>query len=300
MIAMLNNFLLQAAETAAAPGGEEEKVTFVLTDPTTYVAKATELVETHGMAVVMAIAIYVIGKIVLKVVLGGVDKLMTKRGLDQMLRSFLKSIMHMAGMAMIIIAALGALGVDTTSFAAVLGAAVFAIGFALQDSLGNFASGVMIILFKPFSIGDFVEAGGVTGVIVEISVFCTILKTGDNKKVIVPNSAMTGGNIVNYSANDTRRIDLVFGISYDDDMKKARQVMTDVIAKDDRILQDPAPTIGLSELGDNSVNFVCRPWVKTGDYWPVLFDLNENMKNAFDSNGLNFPYPQRDVHMIEN
>ena len=295
MIALMN-WLQETTEKVAdaAPKGA-----FEWTNPEAYLRKLIDVSTEHGPALLQAIAIYVIGKIVLKIVLGAIDKLLKKRGLDDMLRSFLKSIMHMAGMAMIVIAALGALGVDTTSFAAVLGAAVFAIGFALQGSLGNFAAGVMIILFKPFSIGDFVEAGGTSGVIVEISVFCTVLKTGDNKKVIVPNSGMTGGNIVNFSANATRRVDLVFGISYDDDMKKARQVMTDVIAKESRILQDPAPTIGLVELGDNSVNFVCRPWVNSADYWGVLFDLNESMKEAFDSNGLNFPYPQRDVHMIE-
>ena len=295
MIALMN-WLQETTEKVTTKAPE---AAFEWTNPEAYGRKAIELGTEHGPALIQAIAIYVIGKIVLKIVLGAIEKLMKKRGLDDMLRSFLKSIMHMAGMAMIVIAALGALGVDTTSFAAVLGAAVFAIGFALQGSLGNFAAGVMIILFKPFKIGDFVEGGGTSGVIVEISVFCTVLKTGDNKKVIVPNSGMTGGNIVNYSANSTRRVDLVFGIGYDDDMKKARQVMTDVIAKESRILQDPAPTIGLVELGDNSVNFVCRPWVNSADYWGVLFDLNENMKEAFDSNGLNFPYPQRDVHMIE-
>ncbi|MFT5286994.1 MAG: small conductance mechanosensitive channel [Planctomycetota bacterium] len=264
-----------------------------------YVNKAAELFDAHGLNVVKAIAIYVIGKMVLKIALGIIGKLMSKKGLDETLRNFLGNILHIAGMAMIVITALAPLGVDTTTFAAVLGAAVFAIGFALQDSLSNFASGVMIILFKPFKIGDFVEAGGTAGVIVEISVFCTILKTGDNKKVIVPNSGMTGGTIINYSANPTRRVDLVFGISYDDDMAKAKQIMTNVMAKDSRILAEPAPTIGLSELGDNSVNFVCRPWVNSADYWGVLFDLNENMKTAFDAEGISFPYPQRDVHMLE-
>ena len=248
---------------------------------------------------ISALLIYVIGKIVLRIAIGIVRKMLAKKGVDQTLTGFLAGILNMAGMALIVISAIGALGIETAQFAAILGAAVFAIGFALQGSLGNFASGVMLIFFRPFKVGDFVEAGGTAGVIVEISVFSTILKTGDNKRVIVPNSGVTGGNIVNYSANDTRRIDLVFGIGYDDDMAKAKQVMTEVMAKDERILKDPAPVIGLAELADSSVNFVCRPWCKTADYWGVLFDLNENMKLAFDKAGINIPYPQQDVHMHE-
>ncbi len=269
------------------------------TDPQAYMDAAMHMVEEHGLNVVKAIAIFVIGRWVVKIAVGIIKKLLAKQNVDAALTGFLANILHLAGLAMVLIAVLGTLNVPTASFVAVLGAAVFAVGFALQGSLSNFAAGVMIIFFKPFKIGDFVEGGGASGVILEITVFSTMLRTGDNKKIIVPNAGMTGGNIVNYSARDTRRVDLVFGISYDDDMTKAKAIMQRVCDSDERILKDPAVTIGLIELADSSVNFVCRPWVKSADYWGVYFDLNENMKRAFDDAGINIPYPQRDVHMHE-
>jgi small conductance mechanosensitive channel len=180
---------------------------------------------------------------------------------------------------------------------AIIGAAGLAVAFALQGALGNFASGVMLIMFRPFKVGDFVEAAGTMGVISEVQVFATVLTTPDNKKIIVPNGAITSGNIVNYSANDTRRIDLVFGIGYEDDMKKAKGIIEEVLKKDDRILDDPAPKIALLELADSSVNFAVRPWVKTEDYWNVYFDLNETIKREFDEKGVSIPFPQRDIHV---
>lgn len=222
---------------------------------------------------------------------------MEKREVDALLASFSSNIIYVALVAFVIIAALGQLGIQTTSFVAIIGAAGLAIGLSLQGSLSNFASGVMIIAFRPFKVGDFIEAGGVSGVVEGIQIFSTQMRTGDNKAIIVPNSNIIGGNITNYSAKDTRRVDLVFGIGYDDDIKKAKEVLAELVASDERILKDPEPVIAVSELADSSVNFVCRPWVKTADYWGVYFDLTEAVKLRFDKEGISIPYPQQDVHM---
>jgi len=205
-------------------------------------------------------------------------------------------------MVVVILAALNALGVDTTSFAAILAAAGLAIGLALQGTLGNIGSGVLIITFRPFNVGDTVTVGGETGTVAAISMFATILNTPDNKMVTVPNTAVTGGNITNFSARETRRLDLTFGIGYDDDLKLAKSVLEDIIKADERVLADPAPFIGVRELGDSSVNFAFRPWVKTEDYWAVHFDMMEKVKLTFDEKGISIPYPQMDVHLnkIEN
>ena len=223
--------------------------------------------------------------------------LMGKKEIEPMLISFASSITYIALVAFVVIAALGQLGVQTTSFIAIIGAAGLAIGLSLQASLSNFASGVMIIFFRPFKVGDFVEAGGVSGVVEGIQIFSTQMRTGDNKAIIVPNSSITGSNITNYSAKDERRIDLVFGIGYDDDIKQAKKVLADIVKKDKRILKDPETLIAVSELADSSVNFVVRPWVKTEDYWGVYFDLTEAVKLRFDQEGISIPYPQQDVHM---
>ncbi len=222
---------------------------------------------------------------------------MEKREIDVLLASFSSNIIYVALVAFVIIAALGQLGIQTTSFVAIIGAAGLAIGLSLQGSLSNFASGVMIIAFRPFKVGDFIEAGGVSGIVEGIQIFSTQMRTGDNKAVIVPNSNIIGGNITNYSAKDTRRVDLVFGIGYDDDIKKAKDVLAELVSNDERILKDPEPVIAVSELADSSVNFVCRPWVKTADYWGVYFDLTEAVKLRFDKEGISIPYPQQDVHM---
>ena len=222
---------------------------------------------------------------------------MEKREVDALLASFSSNIIYVALVAFVIIAALGQLGIQTTSFVAIIGAAGLAIGLSLQGSLSNFASGVMIIAFRPFKVGDFIEAGGVSGIVEGIQIFSTQMRTGDNKAVIVPNAGIIGGNITNYSAKDTRRVDLVFGIGYDDDIKKAKDVLTELVNDDERILKDPEPVIAVSELADSSVNFVCRPWVKTADYWGVYFDLTEAVKLRFDKEGISIPYPQQDVHM---
>lgn len=220
------------------------------------------------------------------------------RSTDQpTLAAFVGRMVSMGVMALAIIAALAKLGVNTTSMAAVLAAAGLAVGLALQGSLANFAAGVMIMIFRPFSVGDLVEAGGVMGTVEEVQVFATMLRTGDNRAIIVGNAAMTAGSITNYSAKDTRRVDMVFGIGYSDDIGRAKAVLARVLAEDARVLAEPEPTIGVVELADSSVNFVCRPWVKRDDYWGVYFDTHERVKLAFDAEGLSIPFPQQDVHM---
>jgi len=226
-----------------------------------------------------------------------VRRVMKKGNTDETLAKFLLAIIRMALLVIVVIASINMLGVQTTSFIAILGAAGLAVGLALQGSLSNFASGVMLIIFRPFKVGDYVEAGGSAGVIQEIRIFSTIMHTPDNCKVILPNSTITGGNITNYSANDTRRVDLVFGIGYDDDIKAAKQILEEIVAADDRVLKDPAPTVAVSELADSSVNFVVRPWVKNADYWGVYFDVTEKVKLTFDERGISIPYPQTDVHL---
>lgn len=245
----------------------------------------------------VAIAIYIIGFWLVGRIVALVNKAMSMRKFDEALQHFLVAILRTLLKFVVVLAAIDALGIPTTSLLAVLGAAGLAVGLALKDSLANFASGVMLIVFKPFSIGHFVEAGGVAGVVEKITVFNTIFRSGDNKEIIVPNSQIYGGTIVNVSAKPTRRIDMVFGIGYDDDMKKARQLMLDVINADERVLKDPAVVIAVNELADSSVNFVVRPWVNSADYWAVKWDLTENIKEAFDANGISIPYPQQDVHM---
>ncbi len=244
-----------------------------------------------------ALAILVIGWWVAKLVRKLIVNIMESKDIDALLVSFTSNVSYIALLAFVIIAALGELGVQTTSFVAIIGAAGLAIGLSLQGSLSNFASGIMIIFFRPFKVGDFIEAGGVSGIVEGIQIFSTQMRTGDNKAIIVPNSSITGGNITNYSAKDTRRIDLVFGIGYGDDIKSAKQILEAIIAQDERILKDPAPIVAVSELGESSVNFVVRPWVKTEDYWDVYWDLTEKVKLRFDAEGISIPFPQRDVHV---
>ncbi|MEH6582371.1 MAG: mechanosensitive ion channel domain-containing protein [Halioglobus sp.] len=250
-----------------------------------------------GIKLALALVIFVVGRIVVATVVNVVGRLMRSREMDEMLVRFLSSILRWVLLLFVIIAALSQLGIDTTSLIALLGAAGLAIGLSLQSSLSNFAAGVMIIVFRPFSKGDFVEVAGATGVIDSINIFTTTMTTPDNKEVIVPNGSVMSSNITNYSARDTRRVDMVFGISYDDDLRKAKQLLEDIIAADDRVLADPAPVIALSELADSSVNFIVRPWAKAEDYWAILWDTTETVKLKFDEAGISIPYPQMDVHM---
>lgn len=253
-----------------------------------------------GINLVMAAAIFIIGRWISKVVLNLMDKMLNKAGMDTMLISFIHSILNALLLLIIIVASLDQLGVDTTSFIALIGAAGLAVGLALQGSLQNFAAGVLLIVFRPFKVGHFIEAGGASGVVEEIGIFSTRMKTGDNREIIVPNGAIYGGMITNNSARDTRRIDMVFGIGYDDDLLKAKQILQSIIASDDRILKDPEPLIAVAELADSSVNFNVRPWVNSGDYWAVLFDINEKVKLTFDAEGISIPYPQMDLHISKS
>jgi len=262
--------------------------------------KITALIENYALPFVWAVIIFIIGRITARIISGVVAKMMTKAKVEETLVKFCTSLTYIAIMAFVILAALEKIGVRTTSFVAILAAAGLAIGLSLQGTLGNFAAGVMLIMFRPFKVGDFIEAGGTSGVVEEIHIFNTILRSGDNKQIIVPNGHIIAGNIINYSAKETRRIDLVIGVSYQDDLKKVRAVLEDILTKEERVLEDPAVTIGLLELGDSSVNFAVRPWVKTGDYWPTLFALQEEIKLRFDQEGISIPFPQRDVHLINS
>ncbi len=247
--------------------------------------------------VAIAVAIVLIGRIAVKWIVGLIGKLMTRSHVDSILVNFVSSIVNAVLLLFVLIAALDQLGVDTTSMVALVGAAGLAVGLALQGSLQNFAAGVMMIVFRPFKLGDFIEAGGVSGIVESINIFSTVLKTVDNREIIIPNGQIYSGAITNYSARDTRRIDLVFGIGYDDDMLKAKQIMQGILAAHEGVLAEPAPGVAVAELADSSVNFNVRPWVKREDYWAVRADLIEAIKLAFDDNGISIPYPQMDVHL---
>lgn len=249
-----------------------------------------------GIKLVFALAIFYIGRIVVSAVVGFVKKMLNARGMDAILVDFVTAILRWLLLLFVVIAALSQLGINTTSLVALLGAAGLAIGLSLQSSLSNLAAGVMLIIFRPFTKGDFVEAGGATGVIDNISIFTTTMTTPDNKEVIVPNGSIIGGNITNYSARDTRRVDMVFGCSYDDDIRKAKRILEEIIAADERVLKEPAPVVALSALADSSINFLVRPWTKSADYWAVLWDTTETVKLRFDEEGISIPYPQMDVH----
>ena len=248
---------------------------------------------------VTAIAIFYVGRMVVGLLMRGLKKMMQVQEVDVTLQTFVANLLRMVLLTVVIITAIGALGIQTTSFIAILGAAGLAVGLALQGSLSNFASGVLIVLFRPYKVGDFVEAAGISGVVEEVQILTTVLKTGDNKKVIVPNGQIMDSVITNYSANERRRVDMVVGVSYDDDLDKVRSTLEQLVAADDRILDDPACTIAVSALADSSVNFVVRPWVKSADYWGVMFDLTEAIKKRFDKEGISFPFPQQDVHLYK-
>lgn len=261
------------------------------------------MVKTTGLEfainLVTAIIIFYLGRLVVRVLTRGMRKVMEAQEVDKTLISFTSNLASTVLLTVVIIASVGALGVQTTSFIAVLGAAGLAIGLALQGSLSNFAAGVLIVLFRPYKVGDWIEAAGISGGVEEVQILTTILKTGDNKQVIVPNAQIMNSIITNYSANDTRRVDMVVGVSYDDDLDKVRSTLEELVAAEDRILDDPGCTIAVSALADSSVNFVVRPWVKTSDYWGVMFDMTEAIKKRFDKDGISFPFPQQDVHVYK-
>jgi len=254
----------------------------------------------YGAKIIGALIVLIIGMWVAKMLKKGIAKLMEKRKVDPTLVSFATSLLYVAMQMFVIIAALARLDINTTSFIAILGAAGLAIGLALQGSLSNFAAGVLMIIFKPIKVGDFVEAGGTMGAVGEISIFTTIINTPDNKKVIVPNSKVMGDNITNFNANGSRRVDLVAGISYGDDIDKAKSVLDGILAADERVLKNPAPTVAVVEMADSSVNLVVRPWCTGDDYWDVYFDTTGTIKKRFDEEGISIPFPQQDVHLYEH
>jgi small conductance mechanosensitive channel len=262
-------------------------------------AKIQGYLVQYGISVLAAIVIFLVGKWLAHVIAGLIEKIMIKANVERTLASFAKHIIYAILLVFVVIAALGKLGIQTTSFIAVIGAAGLAVGLALQGSLANFAAGVMLIIFKPFKVGDFVEAGGTLGTVQEIQIFNTVLNMPDNRRVVVPNAKVTSDNVTNFSSIEHRRIDLVFSISYSDDMKKAKEALEKVLKSDSRVLEDPKPVIAVSELGDSSVNLVCRPWVKPADYWGVYFDTLEKGKLELEKSGITIPFPQRDVHMYQ-
>jgi small conductance mechanosensitive channel len=266
----------------------------------TILPKLQEVATLYGLKIIAAVAIFILGRWVAKGLKRLTVRALTKGKVDETLVSFLGHLTYIALLAFVIIAAINQLGVQTTSFIAILGAAGLAVGLALQGSLANFAAGVLMIIFRPFRVGDYIEGGGTAGIVEEIQIFTTKLRTPDNKSIIIPNAKITGDNIVNYSAKDSRRMDMIVGVSHEDDYDQVKEVLGDILAKDGRILEEPKAQIGILEFGDNSVNFVFRPWVKTAEYWDVYFDLTEAIKKRFDEAGITIPYPQRDVHLFEH
>lgn len=263
------------------------------------IAEWKDVLTEVGLNILFALAIFIVGRWVAKAVQRFVRAVLDRKAVDPTIGAFVEHLVYVTLLVFVILAALGRLGIETASFVVVIGAAGLAIGFALQGSLSNFAAGFMLIIFRPFKVGDYIEGGGTAGVVEKISIFTTELNSPDNKTIIVPNAKMTSDNITNYSAKDTRRVDMVFGVGYGDDIGKVKQTIQAVVDADLRILKDPPVKIAVLELADSSVNFAVRPWVKTADYWAVYFDLTEALKKRFDAEGINIPFPQRDVHMLQ-
>lgn len=314
---MFNSFfgylLAQAANqgaTAQEPSTETNPAANeieLLTDTSNWQAwldSIYELITTRGtefgLNLLGAVFIFVVGRWIARILAAVVRRIATKAKIDETLVRFLCNLCYMAILLFVIMAALNRLGVDTTSFAAVVAAAGLAVGLALQSSLSNFSSGVMLVLFKPFKVGDFVNAGGSAGVVEEIHIFNTYMRTGDNVQIIIPNGSITSGTITNFSAKSTRRIDLVVGCGYSDNLRDVRAFFEELINADERILKDPEPVIAVSELGESSVDFIVRPWVNASDYWAVRWDLTEKIKLGFDDRGFNIPFPSRDVYLVPN
>ena len=256
----------------------------------------TNMLAPYALNFVIAIVIFIVGRYLAKLLTSLFKKFLDKSNVNETLKVFLGNVIYGLLLIVVVLATLNQIGVQTTSFIAILGAIGLAIGLAFQSTLSNISAGVMIIIFRPINIGDVVEAAGVSGTIEEINLFNTIMKTPDNKVIIVANSNIIGSNIINYSKKDTRRVDFVFGIGYDDDLKLAKDTLLTITNEDSRILQDPAPFVAVKELADSSVNFVVRVWVKSPDYWGVNFDTIEKVKLTFDKKGISIPYPQMDIH----
>jgi len=298
--------LLAAVVSAVAEDAQsiQPAQTTARTGPQHVIEVIKEFLVTKGAAFALdllaAILIFVIGRWVAKWVSIIIGRVMTKARVEQILVTFVQHLSYFGLLAFVIIAALDRVGIKLTAAIAVLGAAALAVAFALQGSLSNFAAGILMVIFKPFKVGDFVTVAGVQGTVQEIQVLNTVLNSPDNVRIIVPNAQVTGSTISNYTANTTRRIDLTIGVSYDDDLKKAKQVIEAVLGADARILKNPVPVVAVSELGDSSINFVVRPWVKTTDYWDVYFDVTVKLKTSLEANGLTIPFTQYDVNIRSN
>lgn len=266
-------------------------------DVSALIDQLAQVITAYGLKVIGAIAVLIVGRMVAGTIRRGVTKMMSSRGVDATLVPFLAGLVYWLVMAMVVVAVLQAFGVNAAGLVAVLGAAGLAVGLALQGTLANFASGVMLLIFRPFGVDDLIDAGGTEGIVESIGLFATTLNSLDNVRIVVPNGEVYGKTIKNYSANDLRRVDLVMGVSYDDDLGVAKDAITRIVTADPRVLADPAPDIEVIELGGSSVDFVVRPWVKTDDYWPARFALTRALKEGIEASGCSFPYPQRDVHL---
>jgi small conductance mechanosensitive channel len=254
----------------------------------------------YGLKIVVAIVILIVGRWIAKFIEKLLQKMMDKKEVDPTITAFVGNMSYIVLMVFVILAALNQLGVQTTSFIAIIGAAGLAVGLALQGSLSNFAAGFLMIIFRPIKVGDFIEGAGTMGTVEKIQIFTTQLKTPDNRTIIIPNTKLTADNITNWSTKETRRVDLVAGIGYGDDIDRAKKAINEVISEEPLVLAEPAPTVAVVEMADSSVNFVVRPWVKSGDYWDVYFNITENIKKKFDREGISIPFPQRDVHLYEH
>ncbi|NBG64802.1 mechanosensitive ion channel family protein [Acidiluteibacter ferrifornacis] len=267
-------------------------------DVTKYQDQMVEMVITYGPKLILAILTLIIGLWVIKFFTKTVSNLLDKREIDASLKPFLKSLFSMVLKVLLVITVMGMVGIEMTSFIAILGAAGLAIGMALSGTLQNFSGGVILLIIKPFKVGDFIEAQGFSGTVTAIQIFNTILKTPNNQTIIIPNGGLSTGSVTNYSTESTRRLVQTYGIDYSDDVKQAREILLRIINEDSRVLKDPAPVVVLEGLGDSSVNLSLRAWTKNEDYWNVNFETTEKVKYAFDKEGVSFPFPQRDVHMI--
>lgn len=253
-----------------------------------------------GKQILFAVLIIVIGRWVVKLLLKIINTALEKTSIEETVKIFVANLLRTLFMVVVFIAAINQLGIETTSIIAMLGAAGLAIGLALQGSLANFAAGILIVTFRPYKVGDYIQAGSASGTVLDIQIFSTVLKTPDNKMIVIPNGSVMDGSITNYSEQPTRRVDIVASCGYEDDIDKVKQLLTDIINQDDRILDEPEPIVALSELADNSINFVVRPWVNSSDYFPVYYSLLEQIKKRFDKEGISIPYPQRDIHIYNH
>lgn len=263
-------------------------------------ALAKDVIMTYGPKLIAAVVVFIIGRIIIKAIAKSFDKILAKKDIDPSLKPFLTGIIKSLLQVMLVISVLSMLGIEMTSFVAILGAAGLAVGMALSGTLQNFAGGVMILIFKPFKSGDFIDAQGHTGTVSEIQIFNTILKTPDNKTIIIPNGGLSTSSMTNFSTEQRRRVDWTFGVGYGDNLEKAKSILHNLMNEDKRILNDPAPFVALSELADSSVNFATRAWVEAENYWDVYFEMNEKVYEAFNKEGLNIPFPQMELHVNKN